>query len=154
MRRRFHANLVNLTNGRELIEDMDLIYKDEAYRIVGCCMEVYNTLGSGFLEAVYQEALEVEFKNVGIPYAREVPLTICYKGVTLKKSYFADFVCYGKIIIETKAIAAQSKEHAAQVVNYLKATGFQLGLLVNFGNGEGLQWNRFVNQRNVPQPSA
>ena len=108
-------------------------------------MEVYNTLGPGFLEAVYQEALEIEFKARAIPFAREVPLKIAYKGQSLRKEYVADFICFDEIIVETKATAGLASEHAAQVLNYLKATGKRLGLLVNFGNGDELQWSRLLN---------
>ena len=108
-------------------------------------MEVYNTLGAGFLEEVYQEALERELVSSGIPYEREVPLGVVYKGQLLKKRYFADFVCYGKIIVELKAVSALTDAHCAQVVNYLRATGYQLGLLMNFGNTERLQYVRRVN---------
>ena len=97
-------------------------------------MNVFIGLGSGFLEAVYQEALELEFKAAGIPYKREVPLRIRYNGVTLNKEYIADFVCYDKIIVELKAVSQIAKIHKVQVKNYLKATGFQLGLIANFGN--------------------
>ena len=97
-------------------------------------MNVFNGRGSGFLEAVYQEALELEFKAAGIPYKREVPLRIRYNGVTLNKEYIADFVCYDKIIVELKAVSQIAKIHKVQVKNYLKATGFQLGLIANFGN--------------------
>ena len=108
-------------------------------------MEVYNTLGAGFLEEVYQEALERELVSCGIPYEREVPLGVVYKGQVLKKRYFADFVCYGKIIVELKAVSALTDAHCAQVVNYLRATGYQLGLLMNFGNTERLQYVRRIN---------
>ncbi len=111
-----------------------LLYPKESYDITGCFMNVYNGLGSGFLEAVYQEALELEFKAAGIPYKREVPLRIRYNGVTLNKEYIADFVCYDKIIVELKAVSQIAKIHKVQVKNYLKATGFQLGLIANFGN--------------------
>jgi len=124
---------------------MELIYKDEVYKIVGCCMEVYNTLRHGFLEAAYQEALERELIAMGVPHQREVPLEIVYKGRPLDKKYFADFVCYGKIVVECKAVSALAPDHAAQLGNYLRATGYKLGVLVNFGNGEGLQWSRHVN---------
>jgi len=124
---------------------MELIYKDEVYKIVGCCMEVYNTLRHGFLEAAYQEALEREFIAMGVPHQREVPLEIMYKGRPLDKKYFADFVCYGKIVVECKAVSVLAPDHAAQLGNYLRATGYKLGVLVNFGNGEGLQWSRHVN---------
>ena len=123
----------------------EILYRDEAYKIVGCCMQVHGILGAGFLEEVYQEALEKEFIAAGIPYEREVKLTIMYRGQPLEKKYFADFVCYGKIIVELKAVATLSDAHCAQVTNYLKATGHKLGLLVNFGNAEGLQYVRRVN---------
>jgi GxxExxY protein len=112
---------------------MDLLYKDEAFKIVGAAMEVHNELGSGFLEGVYQEALEREFANQGIPYQREVPLPILYKGELLSKKYVADFICYDKIIVELKALSSLNSEHQSQVLNYLKATGMKLGLLLNFG---------------------
>jgi len=123
----------------------NVIYRDEAYKIVGCCMEVYNTIGAGFLEEVYHAALEREFKAAGIPYGHEVPLDVLYKGETLNKRYFADFVCYGRIIVELKAVSELCDAHCAQVTNYLKATGYQLGILVNFGNTERLQYVRRVN---------
>lgn len=123
----------------------DVLYRDESYKIVGCCMQVHGILGAGFLEEVYQEALEKEFLAAGIPYEREAKLTIMYRGMPLEKKYFADFVCYGKIIVELKAVSALNDAHCAQVVNYLKATGYQLGLLMNFGNPERLQYVRRVN---------
>ena len=111
-----------------------IVYRQESYEIIGAAFDVYNKLGHGFLEAVYQEALELEFKAAGIPYKREVPLRIRYNGVTLNKEYIADFVCYDKIIVELKAVSQIAKIHKVQVKNYLKATGFQLGLIANFGN--------------------
>lgn len=122
---------------------MDLIYKNEAYKIIGAAMEVHTVLGSGFLEAVYQEALEIEFKKREIPYARESQVKIIYKDITLKKTYYADFVCYDKIIVETKAIQQLTGIDESQVINYLKATGFELGLLINFG-AESLEYKRLV----------
>lgn len=111
----------------------ELLYKDEAYGIVGACMEVHRELGSGFLEAIYQEALEKEFIEQKIPYAREKNLRVRYKGQLLSKQYIADFLCFDKIIVELKAVKELSKEHEAQLFNYLKTTGLQLGLLINFG---------------------
>ena len=107
-------------------------------------MYVYNTLGSGFLEAVYQEALELEFAKRNIPYEREKELSICYDGVVLKQTYRADFVCYGNIIVELKAVAHLDDTHRSQVFNYLNATGYKLGLLLNFGNADGLEFERKV----------
>ena len=111
-----------------------LIYPQESYAINGCLLKVYNGLGCGFLEAVYQEALELEFASAGIPYRREVRLPIYYNGILLKKEYYADFVCYDKIILELKAVSELTKVHKSQVKNYLKASGYQLGILANFGN--------------------
>lgn len=123
----------------------DLIYKEKTYALIGCCMEVYNVLGHGFLEGVYQEALGRELKRAGIPFRREVPLEVFYKGEPLNKNYFADFICFDKIIIETKALPTLLPAHAAQLFNYLKATGLELGLLVNFGCAEKLQYSRHIN---------
>ena len=122
---------------------MDIIYKEESYKIIGACMEVHKELGPGFLEAVYQEALALEFKRKGIPFKQEVRLEISYKGQTLSKYYEADFVCYDKIILETKAINELTGGHESQVLNYLKATKFKLGLLVNFG-AESLEYKRLI----------
>ena len=96
-------------------------------------MEVHNTLGSGFLEAVYQEALAVEFEKRGIPFNQEKRLKIKYKDQVLSKYYEADFICFDKIIVETKALSELSGIDEAQVINYLKATGLKIGLLINFG---------------------
>jgi len=120
-----------------------LIYKDESYKIIGACIEVHNELGPGFLEPVYQEALEVELTNQKIPFQREAPLPVKYKGSVLNKSYVADFILYSKIILELKALDDLSSVHESQVLNYLKATGFKLGLLVNFGQPK-LQYKRLV----------
>ena len=106
-------------------------------------MEAHRVLGSGFLEAVYQEALEKEFILRCIPYDREFPLRIKYKDFLLEKEYIADFICYDKIILELKALSNISTEHEAQVINYLKASEYKLGLLVNFGEPK-LQYKRLV----------
>ena len=121
-----------------------IVYKEESYKIVGAAFKVYNTLGAGFLEAVYQEALEIELQRQGIPYVREKELKIVYDGVELKQTYKADFVCYGKIIVELKAVSALDDAHRAQVYNYLHATGLKMGLLLNFGNAEELEKQRIV----------
>ncbi len=114
----------------------DLIYKDESYNIIGAAIEVHRTLGHGFLEPVYQEALAYEFNLSKIPYEKEKKLQIHYKDIILEKVYVADFVCYDKIIVECKAIEKLLPEHESQVINYLNATGFKLGLLINFGQSE------------------
>ena len=122
---------------------VDLIYKEESYRIIGACMEVHKTLGCGFLEPVYQEALSIEFNKQQIPFEKEKVLSINYKDIELEKKYIADFVCYGRIILETKALSNLTDDHLGQVLNYLKATQFKLGLLVNFGQPK-LEYKRVV----------
>ena len=109
-------------------------------------MEVYNQLGHRFLEAVYQEALEKEFLLRSIPFEREKLLTISYKGENLKQAYKADFVCYGKIIVELKAVSELTDAHRSQVYNYLHATGYRLGMIFNFGCSKGLERERIVCQ--------
>lgn len=108
------------------------LYKEESYNIRGAMMAVHRELGSGFLERVYQDALEIEFKDRNIPYEREKDIQIMYKGKPLGEPYRADFVCYGKIIVELKAVNEILGIHRAQVINYLKATSMKLGILVNF----------------------
>lgn len=112
-------------------------------KIINACMEVHNELGNGFLEPVYQEALEEEFKIQGIPYVREKLLPVIYKGKQLKKEYYADFVCYDDIIVELKAVSVLSKPHKAQVLNYLNAANKEIGLLINFGETK-LKWERIT----------
>ncbi len=121
-----------------------IIYKEESYKVVGAAFKVYNALGYGFLEAVYQEALEIEFQLQGIPYEREKELKIQYDGIELKQTYKADFVCFGKIIVELKAVSVLDDAHRSQVYNYLHATGYKLGLLLNFGNSDELEKERIV----------
>ena len=122
----------------------EIILKDESYNIIGACMAVHRELGCGFLEAVYQEALEEEFKLRNIPYIREQLLTITYKGKLLNKKYQADFVCYENIIVELKALSELNSTHQSQLINYLKASNIKLGLLVNFGQ-RSLETKRVVN---------
>lgn len=106
-------------------------------------MEVHSELGSGFLEPVYQEALSIEFLEAGIPFRKEARLDLEYKGMPLEKKYIADFICYDQLIVELKAKEALAPEHTAQVLNYLKATNFKVGLLLNFGTNK-LQYKRVV----------
>ncbi|MBW2625329.1 MAG: GxxExxY protein [Deltaproteobacteria bacterium] len=121
-----------------------LIFAEEVYAIAGAAIEVHKKLGPGFLEAVYQEALEIEFGLRGIPFASQKNLTVRYKGVVLRKEYSADFVCYGKIIVELKALSKLSGTDEAQLLNYLRATGLEVGVLINFGSSPRLDWKRFV----------
>ena len=122
-----------------------MIEKEELTgKIINACMEVHNELGNGFLEPVYQEALEEEFKIQQIPYKREQLLPILYKGKKLNKEYYADFVCYNKIIVELKCVSSLINAHKGQVINYLKATKNKVGLLINFG-GSSLKWERLTN---------
>lgn len=120
------------------------VYGDESFKIKGCGLEVHKELGCGFNEKVYQDALELEFKREGIPYEREKHITIQYKGETIDHDYYADFVCYGKIIVELKAVAELADVHKSQVINYLRATNFKLGLLMNFGE-RSLKTERIIN---------
>lgn len=114
--------------------DKNLVYEKETYAIRGAIFEVYREMGCGFLEAVYQECLEKEFTRRGIPFTAQKELGLVYKGEPLKQTYKPDFICHGAIIVELKALSATTNEHKAQVLNYLKATGLKLGLLVNFGS--------------------
>ena len=121
----------------------DYILKDETYKIIGACMEVHKTLGNGFLEAVYQEALEEEFKIQNIPFEREKKISISYKNKLLNKHYYADFICYDQIVLELKALSSLNSDHEAQILNYLKATGYKIGLLINFGE-KSLKYKRKI----------
>ena len=122
----------------------ELILKDEVYAIAGAAMEVYYTLGVGFLEPVYQEALALEFNGRGIPYVREERLKIFYKGIELKKIYRPDFVCYGQIVVELKSQFRLTSVEESQIINYLKITNMHVGLLMNFGARPKLEWSRYV----------
>ncbi len=115
----------------------------ETHEIIGAAMEVHNVLGPGFLEAVYQDALAVEFARRGIPFEREVEISIVYKDVRLPSSYRVDYQCYGSVIVELKAIRILTGADEAQLLNYLKATAIKRGLLLNFGSPR-LQYKRMV----------
>jgi GxxExxY protein len=121
----------------------ELIYKDEAFKIVGCCMEVHRELGKGHNEVIYKDALEIEFKRQGISFKREQEYKLTYKGVVLSHNYFADFVVLDKIILEAKAIESLTDSHIKQTLNYLAASKLKLGLLVNFGE-DSLTYKRVV----------
>ena len=123
---------------------MDLMFENETFAIRGAIYKVYKTLGAGFLEGVYQEALEFELSERRIPYKAQSEITIAYKGAQLRQTYRADIVCYDKIILELKAVKQLLPEHHAQLHNYLRATGMKLGLLVNFGHYPGVEIKRIV----------
>ncbi len=122
----------------------ELILKNEVYSIIGAAMEVHKCLGTGFLEAVCQEAMEIELASRSIPFEASKILKIQYKDLLLKKEYIADLVCYSQIIVELKALDCLSGREEAQLLNYLKATGMKLGLLINFGSHPRLEWKRLV----------
>lgn len=122
----------------------ELIFKDECYKLNGAFFEVYKEKGCGFLEDVYQECLEIELGLQGLPFEAQYPLKLEYKGRALRKKYIPDFVCFGKIIVEIKAVKTITNEHRAQVQNYLKATGYKLGLIVNFGHYPKVQVERIA----------
>ena len=119
-----------------------VLYKDESFAIVGAALQVHSTLGCGFVEKVYQEALEIEFLKRGIPFEREKRLLIQYNGKTLSTDFYVDFLCYDAIVVELKAVSEVANEHKAQVINYIKAGHYQLGYLLNFGQ-EHLYRERF-----------
>ncbi len=123
---------------------MEIVFKEESYQIMGACFEVYKEMGCGFLEAVYQECLEMEFASLGIPFVPKAQLVLRYKDKLLKQKYEPDFICFDKIIVELKAALEVDDVHRAQVYNYLKATGKKLGLLVNFGHHPKVQYERIV----------
>lgn len=127
---------------------IDLIYAQESYAIIGACFEVYKEKGCGFVEPVYQKCLEIEFEVQNIPFVPQQYIDIFYRGRRLENFYKPDFVCYGKIIVEIKAIQKVCEENRAQTMNYLKATGFELGLLVNFGHFPKLEYERIANTKN------
>ncbi|MDZ4778796.1 MAG: GxxExxY protein [Planctomycetia bacterium] len=122
----------------------ELIFKQECFEIVGACFDVYKGMGSGFLEAVYQECLGIEFANRRIPFVPTPELRLSYPGRLLNQTYFPDFLCYEQIIVELKAVTGLANEHRAQAINYLRATNLQLAILVNFGHQPKLEYERLV----------
>lgn len=121
-----------------------LLFREEVFSIQGAVFEVSRQMGVGFLEAVYQECLALEFEARGIPFVAGQPLKLDYKGVPLRQTYVPDFVCFDVIIVELKAVRDFVPEHDAQVLNYLRATGLQVGLLVNFGCAPKARVKRLV----------
>jgi GxxExxY protein len=120
-----------------------LLYREEVFNIVGCAMEVHKELGHGFLEAVYQEALEIEFGLQQVPYEKEKLILLHFKGFKLSNHYKADFLCYDKIIVEIKAVSKLSNDNTAQIINYLKGTKCRVGVLLNFGTPK-LTFKRYI----------
>ncbi len=121
----------------------NIVYKEESYQIIGKCMEVHNNLGAGFLEIVYKDALELEFRKADIPYEREKKYEVNYKGVILPHKFYADFVVFDKIILEIKGVSTIAEEFIAQALNYLRVSDNKLALLVNFGELK-LNYKRIV----------
>lgn len=128
----------------------DFLYKDETYKIIGACFEVYKEKGCGFLEPVYQECMELELGLQGIPFVAKQSLRLTYKGHPLKHTYEPDLLCFDKVVVELKAASTLADEHRAQLLNYLNATGLEVGLLVNFGHYPKLEYERMVNTRKRP----
>lgn len=124
----------------------DIVFKEESYRIVGSCLSVFNKLGSGFLESVYQEALEKQFKQDNIPFEKEKRLHIKFDDIQLDKFFKADYICFNSIIVELKATPFIHNNDLAQVLNYLRATDMRLGILVNFGE-KSLNYKRILNSK-------
>ena len=122
----------------------DIIHAEESYKIISACFEVYKEKGCGFLEAVFQECMQLELSMQGIPFEEQKIIPLSYKGVPMVQTYKADLVCFGNVLVELKAVSELSDEQRAQVLNYLNATGLRLGLLVNFGHYPKLQWERIV----------
>ncbi len=130
----------------------DFLHKDETYKIIGACFEVYKEKGCGFLEPVYQECMEIELGLQGISFVAKQSLRLAYKGHPLKHTYEPDLLCFDKIVVELKAVSALADEHRAQLLNYLNATGLEVGLLVNFGHFPGLEYERIVNTKKKVSP--
>ena len=133
---------------------MALLYENETYNIIGACINVHKVLGAGFLESVYQEALEKELKRLQIPYTRHKKLQIVFNGEFLDKFFVADLVCHNVIIVELKAAKYLTKSDSDQTINYLKSTNLCVGLLVNFGE-PSLKWKRFIHNSTISlEPSV
>lgn len=130
-------------NLRESMKSADIKNDERTYKIIGAAMEVHKELGCGFLEPVYQEALDIEFENQEIPYKAQSVIEISYKGTILEKKYQPDFVCFNELIVEIKALEKLSGIEESQIINYLKATEFTVGLLINFGS-KSLEYKRYV----------
>ncbi len=122
----------------------ELLYRDEVYRLIGACVAVHKDKGNGFAEPVYQDSLEIELQHLGLPFDAQTIYPLFHRGIKLRHSYTPDLICFGKIVLELKSTKCLTDEHRAQVLNYLKVTGLQLGLLVNFGSYPRLEWERII----------
>jgi GxxExxY protein len=132
----------------------ELLYKEEVFAIIGAAMDVYNDLGPGFLEPVYQEAMEIEVESRKIPSNSQCQIAVKYKGRALKKFYVADLICYDKVIVEIKAMDTLTLREDGQLLNYLKATGVKVGVLINFGHFPKLEWKRLIFAKDVSRTAA
>lgn len=121
-----------------------MLFPDESYKIMAACFEVHNRMGCGFTEPVYQECLEIELEHQNIPFVAQHELHLTYRKRTLKQTFKPDFICYDKIVVEIKAVDHLIDKHEAQVINYLNATGYELGILVNFGTHPKLEYKRLA----------
>jgi GxxExxY protein len=126
----------------------EIIFKEESYKIVGACFEVYKEKGYGFTEPIYQECLAIEFKLQNIPFVAQPKIQLEYKGRILEQFFKPDFICFDQIIIEIKAVERLIEEHQSQTLNYLNATKFELALLINFGSYPRVDYKRIANNRN------
>ena len=125
----------------------DFPLKEETYQVRGACFEVFNEMGCGFLETVYQECFERELASCNVPFVAQQPIDLVFKGQELRRTFSPDLLCFGKVIVELKAVRRLVAEHRAQVINYLKASRLEVGLLVNFGSYPQLDYERIVNQK-------
>lgn len=123
----------------------EILFRDESYKILGACFEVYNEKSNGFLESVYQDCLRKELRHQEIAFCEKPRLELYYKGEKLEQHYEPDFLLYGEIIVELKVVKTITDEHQAQVINYLRSTNLKLGLLINFGHYPRLQYERLLN---------
>ncbi len=128
----------------QIATDKKLLFKKETFKILGACFEVYNEIGCGFLEPLYQGCLEIELNLQDIPFVPQNVLDLSYKGIILKHKYQPDFICFDKIVLEIKAVDKLIDEHRAQLINYLNAAKIKVGLLVNFGHYPKLGYERFI----------
>ncbi|MGV8016951.1 MAG: GxxExxY protein [Ignavibacteria bacterium] len=129
-----------------ILNDEDLLYKEESFKIIGVCFEIFNILGKGLLESVYKDAMEYEFKNKSIPYQREKLFKVKYKDIYLNHFFYADFIVFDKIILEVKAVSSIIDEHIKQTINYLSITGCKLGIIINFGDNS-LRYKRIARSK-------